>query len=319
MVDRYVYDPAAGRMVERPPDKNILQWLQSIIQGENPAGRAALENAGNLGRALVRNDPSPGMLDPLLENPLMNPSATPISAAGPLPPLGAPPPEPITPVPAPSLLPTAPLAGSAFTPPARDTWASDLGGIPGGGVPGSGVTGAGGATTTDLPGKTVGEELYSNPVLALHGGFQQAGVNSFQNPYAERAINRYAPILPHLMDFFSIAMGADPNDAAQMEKWVPQFIQQFMSGAINPQQLIRQALEMAHGNPMLEEFLLGLGPQKVLEIQGRTGGYGDRVNAARNRVMEERILRSQMAMQGQPNQASEKAWLDIIRGNPGVR
>jgi hypothetical protein len=111
--------------------------------------------------------------------------------------------------------------------------------------------------------------------MGLRQGFQDAGIDSFKNPYAMAAIRRYAPILPQLMEFFALASGQSLDDTASMATWVPQFIKGFMSGEINPQRLVQRAIEMAADNPTLKEYLLhSMGPNALFKLQGEVSGYG---------------------------------------------
>jgi hypothetical protein len=151
-------------------------------------------------------------------------------------------------------------------------------------------------------------------------GFQDAGINSFENPYAKRVIQRYAKILPDLMDFFAIASGINPGDTASMATWVPAFIKGFMSGEIDPDKMVRRAIELAQDSPLLKTFLTEqIGVDNLLKIQGQTSGYGPRVEAARQSVLKERLARQQMDFLKNPasDDVKASAWLDIVRG--GVR
>lgn len=200
-------------------------------------------------------------------------------------------------------------AARAASPPITSS-ANAIGGLTGGGL---------GGLNGPLPlNAEAALSLYEDETgMALRQGFQDAGINSFENPYAARVIKRYAPILGNLMDFFALAAGHDPEDQASMAVWVPQFIKQFMSGEINPQRLVQRALELAEGNPVLKEYLVNtIGPNRLLAIQGQTSGYGDRVEGARQRVLQERLTRQQMAQLQNPaaEETKRSAWLDIVRG-----
>jgi hypothetical protein len=186
------------------------------------------------------------------------------------------------------------------------------GGVSGGGLPNA-LGGLGGPTSIN---KEAAMALYEDDTgMALRQGFQDAGINSFENPYAQRVIKRYAPILGDLMDFFAIASGINPGDTASMATWVPAFIKGFMSGEIDPDKMVRRALELANDSPLLKTFLVEqIGVDNLLKIQGRTSGYGPRVEAARQSVLQERLARQQMAELQNPAQAKEDAWLQIVRG-----
>ncbi|HEX6828726.1 MAG TPA: hypothetical protein VF104_07080 [Burkholderiales bacterium] len=161
------------------------------------------------------------------------------------------------------------------------------------------------------------EKLYTDETgMAIRQGFQDAGIDSFKNPYAQSVIRRYAPILPQLMEFFAIANGQDINDTASMATWVPQFIKSFMSGEVNPQRLIQHALDIAEQNPVLKQYLIDQGPNGLLQLQGQTSGYGQRVEGARQRVIRERLARQQMAELQNPASpdVDEATWLKIVQG-----
>jgi hypothetical protein len=186
-----------------------------------------------------------------------------------------------------------------------------------GGLPGA-LSGLGGPLPTN---RGAAEALYEDDSgLALRQGFQDAGINSFENPYAQRVIKRYAQILPDLMDFFAIASGISPGDTATMATWVPAFIKGFMSGEIDPDKMVRRAIDLAEQSPLLKDFLVNqIGVERLLNIQGRTSGYGPRVEAARQNVLKERLARQQMEQLQNPadEDTTASAWLSIVRG--GVR
>lgn len=185
----------------------------------------------------------------------------------------------------------------------------------------SGASGGGGGLGgVDLRGPLpinaeAAQRLYEDQSgMALRQGFQDAGIDSFKNPYAQSAIKRYAQVLPRLMEFFALANGMDINDTASMATWVPQFIKKFMSGEVNPQKLLQHALTIAGDNPVLKEYLVGQGPDELLGLQGQLSGYGARVEGARQRVVRERLARQGMAQLQNPTAADDEAWLNIVRG-----
>jgi hypothetical protein len=259
----------------------------------------------------------------------------PISAAPPaggvLPPLdrdrGLPPlqsPNSMTATPAPSMLGgnnyTASGAGMSGT--EEQDALRRAGSAPGSGSSSGGLPNAlGGLSGPSRINSEAAMALYDDESgMALRQGFQDAGINSFENPYAKRVIQRYAKILPDLMDFFAIASGINPGDTASMATWVPAFIKGFMSGEIDPDKMVRRAIELAQDSPLLKTFLTEqIGVDNLLKIQGQTSGYGPRVEAARQSVIKERLARQQMDFLKNPaaDDVKASAWLDIVRG--GVR
>jgi hypothetical protein len=259
----------------------------------------------------------PGVLPPLDRDRALPPLTTPNS---------------MTPTPAPSMLGgnNYTASGSTYTPTegsatqeqdalrrAGSAPSGSSGGVATGGLSGA-LSGLGGPTRIN---SEAAMALYDDESgMALRQGFQDAGINSFENPYAKRVIQRYAKILPDLMDFFAIASGINPGDTASMATWVPAFIKGFMSGEIDPDKMVRRAIELAQDSPLLKTFLTEqIGVDNLLKIQGQTSGYGPRVEAARQSVLKERLARQQMDFLKNPasDDVKASAWLDIVRG--GVR
>jgi hypothetical protein len=331
-----VYDPARGMVYQPDWWEQVGGALQAI-----PAGVEGQIRRGDLGsiqrqanaQTAVTGDPivpppwQTGGTGEVLP-PLAGPPA-PASAYGPtdagaaaLPPVIGPPGGGMGGGATPSGLPPLGLGGGASGAEDADALrrANRGAGSPSvptlGGV--GGLGGLGGGPGLAGLNEEAAQSLYEDTTgMALRQGFQAAGIDSFKNPYAQMAVKRYAPILGRLMDFFAIASGIDTNDTASMATWVPQFIQQFMSGAINPQKLVQQAINTARGNPILENYLTDfIGPDDLLKIQGATSGYGGRVEAARQNVLSERIARQRMQQQQHPGdpEVDRSAWLDIVRG-----
>lgn len=193
---------------------------------------------------------------------------------------------------------------------------SGLLGTPSAGGPAGGSAGIPGAAGGPLGAMTEEQagEMLGDGAVALARAFQRMGIDPYSNMFARGVMQRYAPLLTELYSFMRLAQGANPdqdNLAANLEPTIDALLKRGGAG------LSQQVLEMARTNPQIAEVLQTMGPEAFLRTQAATSNSSPLFARARQRQLEERLMRQRADAYGAGGtspSADTGAWLRLLMG-----
>jgi hypothetical protein len=161
-------------------------------------------------------------------------------------------------------------------------------------------------------GEGVDAALYSDPHTGMRRMLRASGSDPDTNPFDQAALARFSvPVMQALYDFWEVLNGGPTDDAEGM----PQFMQEFMAGRINPTALIQQAqAKMAGGDEDMTEILDDLGSDDFTVLQESARGSTPRVGNARRRVMQRKVGRIKEGQLDDVANAKTTDWLKLIGG-----
>jgi hypothetical protein len=153
-----------------------------------------------------------------------------------------------------------------------------------------------------------GFAMLDNPGLALYSAMQQMGVDPNRNPFAARAIARNAEAAALIADILGQNTGQEVGTLA------PGLIRQLITGELNGQEAIQQAINLAAGGDEGMTEVLRDRQRDVIEGLASTSRQAPGVTAARKRLRLRKLQDQQAEMLRNPAGADSNAWLALLRG-----